>query len=420
MLADAWQRTRQELRQRYRRLRFTVPRTWPEARRRVLPLAAQIGRPAGAAVLAFLASKLPPPHVTDLTAPLTALLVVQASTVSTLRMGMIRVGAVVTGVLIAVAFSAYVGLSWWSLAAVIVIALLLARVLHLAEQSLETAISAMLILGVSGLAAEVRLVSTLVGAVVGIAISLLVPAGIPNTRARDAVRDVARAQATLLAHIGDTLSDRPPDEEDAARWADQVDTVGRTLAEASAAVDHVAESRKLNARALAALRIDPELRVALARLQRCRAAESAMVEILRQKAASVDAADDDRVIALRGAFAVLLESLAAGMNAFGDLVSADQAEPANDALERLVELVAETRAMLADLILINVDARPDSDLWMLQGSMLAAIEQLLRQLDLEQPEQATAAWNPRPSLERVPRTLAQTRQKLSEPVRRRR
>lgn len=43
------------------------------------------------------------PGILDRTAPLTALLVVQASTVGTLRMGLARVGAVLTGVLVAVA-----------------------------------------------------------------------------------------------------------------------------------------------------------------------------------------------------------------------------------------------------------------------------------------------------------------------------
>ena len=93
----------------------------------------------------------------DLTGPLTALLVMQASAFSTLKMGAIRVGAVLAGVLVATLVSIWIGLTWWSLGAVIAASLILARIFRLGEQAMEAPISAMLILGVTNpnVAAEI-------------------------------------------------------------------------------------------------------------------------------------------------------------------------------------------------------------------------------------------------------------------------
>ena len=68
-----------------------------------------------AAVLAYLFTLVLTDGAVDLTGALTALLVVQASAVSTLKMGVVRVGAVLSGVLIAILLSTWIGLTWWSL-----------------------------------------------------------------------------------------------------------------------------------------------------------------------------------------------------------------------------------------------------------------------------------------------------------------
>ena len=73
-------------------------------------------RLAGAAVASYLTCEAfglvdPPP----LTGALTAILVVQATASSTLRSGVDRVIAVVSGVALATVFVTVVGLTWWSL-----------------------------------------------------------------------------------------------------------------------------------------------------------------------------------------------------------------------------------------------------------------------------------------------------------------
>lgn len=365
-----------------------LPSSWAEVPDRLRPAATQILRLTVAAVVAYLVANAVSPGIHDLTAPLTALLVVQASTVGTLVVGLVRVGAVLTGVLVAVGVTTWIGLSWWSLALVIAASLVLAKALRLGEQSLETPISAMLILAASspGTGAEVRIANTLIGTVVGILFSLLVPVTIPNTRAGEAVRRVARSQAALLAEIASTLGSRPPEAEEVAAWVDWTDNLTTDTATASDAVHTVERTRKLNPLALTTATVHPVLRSALDRLERALAAERALLVVLAKEAPNREVDDDPAATELRRAFAVALDDLATGLRAFGDLVRAeyDGAEPDRVmARERTLDAVREARAVLTELTLLDLDPRQRPDLWMLQGSVLASVDHVLGQLDLE-------------------------------------
>jgi uncharacterized membrane protein YccC len=103
-----------------------------------------------AAVLAFwVADKLgtsPQPVL----APLTALLVAQLTTYQTVTSGLERVASVLAGVLLAVGAASLVGLTWWSLGAVVALSLVLGRLLRLGSNLLEVPISAMIVLAVGG------------------------------------------------------------------------------------------------------------------------------------------------------------------------------------------------------------------------------------------------------------------------------
>src|SRR5438105_1631671 len=99
-------------------------------RRRAQPTAAYIARLAGTAVFAYLLALLLPGSSRPVLAPLTALLVLQASLFQTIRSAIQRVGAVTAGVLAAVAVAAYVPFSWWVLGLLIAATLALGLVLH--------------------------------------------------------------------------------------------------------------------------------------------------------------------------------------------------------------------------------------------------------------------------------------------------
>jgi uncharacterized membrane protein YccC len=407
-------RVRMRWRSRLRHLLWWVwpslPTSWSQVPARLRPASAQIARLTVAAVVAFLVAEALSPGVVDLTAPLTALLVVQASTVGTLQMGLVRVGAVLTGVLVAVGLASVIGLSWWSLAVVIAASLVLAKVLRLGEQSLEAPISAMLILGVSSpqLAAEVRLVNTLIGTVVGIGFSLLVPVAIPNARARDAVRGVARSQAGLLDEVALTIASRTPHPDEVTAWLTWADHIDADAETAAASVEAIVKSRKLNPLALASATVHPGLNDALGRLESSLASVRAVLSVVAMQASAQEATDSPAAAELRRAFGVLLADLASGLRSFADVIDAEfgsgSVERVEEATDRTVEIVREARAVVTELMLIDVDPRVQTDLWMLQGSVLAAVEHILGQLDLEHSERRAEAWLTRRAMPLIPQT----------------
>src|SRR5271156_6120247 len=144
-------------------------------RRRAQPAAVYITRMTLTAVFAYLlALQLPGGSTRSVLAPLTALLVVQATLFHTIRSAVQRVIGVTAGVLAAVAVATYVPFSWWVLGLLIAGTLALGLVLRLREETLEVPISAMLIFSVgSHAAATSRITETLIGVAAGLAAGLI-------------------------------------------------------------------------------------------------------------------------------------------------------------------------------------------------------------------------------------------------------
>src|ERR1700749_1490503 len=123
-------------------------------RRRAQPTAVYVARLTITAVFAYLLARLLPGGSSrDVLAPLTALLVVQATLFHTIGTAFRRVAAVTAGVLAAVGVAAYVPFSFCVLGLLIAGTLGLGIVLRLREEILEVPISAMLIFSVNSHAA---------------------------------------------------------------------------------------------------------------------------------------------------------------------------------------------------------------------------------------------------------------------------
>src|ERR1700744_1758704 len=88
---------------------------------------------ATATVAYLLAVLIPVGSARPVLAPLTALLVLQASLYQTIRSGIRKVASVTAGVLIAVGVAEFTGFSWWQLALLIAGALLAGRVMRLGD-----------------------------------------------------------------------------------------------------------------------------------------------------------------------------------------------------------------------------------------------------------------------------------------------
>ena len=158
-------------------------------------------RLTGAAVAAFVVAQVLFPETVPILAPLTALLVVEITLKDIVTSGVQRVASVTAGVLLAVAFSSMVGLSWWSLGALIAVSIMLGQLLRLGPHMLEVPISAMLVLAVGGAeaAATDRIMETLIGAAVGVAVNVMFPPAIRADTAAEGVHRFATELSRLLS-----------------------------------------------------------------------------------------------------------------------------------------------------------------------------------------------------------------------------
>jgi uncharacterized membrane protein YgaE (UPF0421/DUF939 family) len=178
-----------------------APETPTVVRSRAQPTAATIGRLATTAIVAYLLALLLPVTSRPVLAPLTAMLVAQVTLYQTVRNAVRRVASVLAGVLVAVAFSALIGFTWWSLGITIVAGLSLGYALRLGDHILEVPISAMLILSVgTGTAAESRIIETLLGAAVSL-LSGLVFARPTVQPAEEAMGELCERMAALLERM---------------------------------------------------------------------------------------------------------------------------------------------------------------------------------------------------------------------------
>jgi Aromatic acid exporter family member 1 len=172
------------------------------------PALSYISRLTATATFAYLMALLVPAGTArPVLAPLTALLVLQASLYQTIRSGIRKVASVAIGVLVAVGVAEFIGFSWWQLAFVIAAALTIGRVLRLGDDLLEVPISAMLIFSSAGphSAASGRVVDTLVGTAAGLAGGLIF--GAPRVKpAREAVGTLAGRLADLLGKMAGDLT----------------------------------------------------------------------------------------------------------------------------------------------------------------------------------------------------------------------
>ncbi|GAA2744634.1 aromatic acid exporter family protein [Terrabacter aerolatus] len=371
------------------------PATWREVPARLRPTLGTVFRLTAAAVAAYVISQVVTPGTPDLTGPLTALLVVQASAFSTIKMSAVRVGAVLSGILVATLLSTWIGLTWWSLAAAIAASLLLAKVLRLGEQALETPISAMLILGVSNhdIASETRILNTLIGAAVGVAFSVVYPPAMPIGQARQALLRVVEAAASALDTAAEALETGPVTRGQVTEWIGRVRSANREVARATETIGHLRDSRRFNPRALGTVDVEPVLASALDTFEHCLLAIRALFTLLLAELPPEGAPEDTYGDELRSAFAVVLHDSADCLRAFGGFVIAEsegREQDTEQALAESLDILRETQAILTELILVR--AREDTSSWLLRGSILAAVEQVLARLDLEDRARVHRQW----------------------------
>jgi uncharacterized membrane protein YgaE (UPF0421/DUF939 family) len=371
-------------------------------RRRAQPSAVYILRLTLTAVFAYLlALQLPGGSVRSVLAPLTALLVVQATLFHTIRSAVQRVIGVTAGVLTAVAVSAYVPFSWWVLGLLIAGTLALGLMLRLREETLEVPISAMLIFSVdSHAAASSRIIETLIGAAAGLAAGLLF-APLRVQPAKDAIGDLSRQMADLLGEMANGLADEP-DPRRAAEWLDQTRALRGEIERVDDALSQAEESVRLNPRRLRYPNPAAGLRDGVDTLERA-ATDLRVLARAVADSARLDSGDSPvKDAETRARLAAVIAELAASVRAYGQLIEADpevadapqaQAEPAlSSVLEDHLEEALRQQDRLADMLATNPAERPDG--WPLRGEILAHVDRLRNELQPRQPVPAARIRRP--------------------------
>jgi uncharacterized membrane protein YgaE (UPF0421/DUF939 family) len=368
-------------------------------RRRAQPAAVYIARMTLTAVFAYLlALQLPGGSPRSVLAPLTALLVVQATLFHTIRSAGQRVIGVTTGVLAAVAVSAYVPFSWWVLGLLIAGTLALGLILRLREETLEVPISAMLIFSVdSHAAATSRITETLIGAAAGLAAGLLF-APMRVQPAKDAIGDLSRQMADLLGQMADGLADEP-DPRRAAEWLDRTRALRGEIERVDDALAQAEESVRLNPRRLRYPDPAAGLRDGVDTLERA-ATDLRVLARAVADSARLDSGDSPvKDTETRARLAAVIAELAASVHAYGQLIEADPEsaeapeEPAEPALSLVLEDHLEEalrqQDRLADVLATNPAERPDG--WPLRGEILSHVDRLRNELQPREPLAAAAA-----------------------------
>ena len=348
-----------------------------------------------AAVAGYVVGRLLFPDTQPLVASLTAMLVVQVTPVSLLASGLDRVVAVVTGVALAVFFASVVPLEWWSLGLLIFVSMAVGQALRLRDNLIEVPISAMLVLGVgalgAGSAAWERIVETLMGAGVGVATNLLFPPKVATASAAKAIDGLAASISELVHQAAAELSDLVEEGGEIApaarRWLEEARRITHDeVPRAGSALVHAEQGRRLNVRAVGTADLGPGLRQGLEALEHCavaiRSMFRALVDAISEQAPSPHGAVTDLFLGLAQTF----REVAAGIDAFGQLVRND-ASPAAQlsaddvvALQAALEGLQEARARLEDLLTVE----PTPELRELDAVVLSTVRRLLREMDLEQ------------------------------------
>ncbi|MBO7939774.1 MULTISPECIES: FUSC family protein [Streptomyces] len=353
-------------------------------RRRREPVVVQAVRSTAAATVAYVVALYLSTEPAPLTAPLTALLVVQVTLYATLTNSIRRVNAVVAGVLVAIAFSLLVGLTWWSLALLIMASLAVGHLVRVDEYVPEVAISAMLVLGVTsvGDTAWARVLETLIGAVVGLSCNLLLPPPVWVEAAGESIEGLARRVRLLMLHVGEQAAGRPAFEQAAARLH-EARRLDHDIVEVDTALRQAEDSLRLNPRVREGLLHRVVLRTGLDTLEIC----TVVLRVLTRTLTDLAKEREPEPLfapAIGEALEQLLSEIADAVVSFAVLVTTQVSLNADAAEARLtaeLRQAATTRDKLAQLLMERV--QHDVREWQLHGAVLAEVNRMIDELDTE-------------------------------------
>ncbi|MGI5141998.1 MULTISPECIES: FUSC family protein [unclassified Streptomyces] len=351
---------------------------------RQVPEVVQAVRSTAAATVAYVVAVQLSPEPAPLTAPLTALLVVQVTLYATITNSVRRVNSVVAGVVIAIGFSVLVGLTWWSLALIILASLAVGHLVRVSEYVPEVAISAMLVLGVTqvGSTAWARVLETVIGAVVGLATNLFFAPPVWVTTAGESIEGLSRRVRQMMLRIADQTSGRTPASQATARLY-EARRLDHDIIEVDAALRQAEESLKLNPRVREGLLHRIVLRTGLDTLE----IVTVVLRVIARTFADLAKEREPEALfepEIGATLERLLSEIGDAVVSFAVLVTTDVSRSAESAETRLAEelvTAGATRDKLAQLLLEEVQR--DTRQWQFHGAILTEVNRILDEMDTE-------------------------------------
>ncbi|WP_055491014.1 FUSC family protein [Streptomyces sp. TP-A0356] len=348
------------------------------------PDVVQAVRSTAAATIAYVVAVHLSPEPAPLTAPLTALLVVQVTLYATITNSVRRVNSVVAGVVIAIGFSILVGLTWWSLALIILASLAVGHLVRVSEYVPEVAISAMLVLGVTqvGSTAWARVLETLIGAVVGLATNLFFAPPVWVQTAGESIEDLARRMRQLMLRVGEQAAGRSPVTQVTARLL-EARRLDHDIVVVDAALRQAEESLRLNPRVREGLLYRIVLRTGLDTLE----IVTVVLRVITRTLSDLAKEREPEALfepEIGATLERLLSEIGDAVVSFAVLVTTDVTRSAENAEVRLAEQLVTagaTRDKLAQLLLEEVQR--DTRQWQLHGAILTEVNRILDELDTE-------------------------------------
>lgn len=154
-------------------------------------------------------------------APMAALLVVDRTMVRSISASAQRIAAVVLGLAFAWGAAVLVGVSWWSMFAVLLAALVIGRWARLGDHGIQVPsmvlLSLITVRGTSEQFTYLTIVETVAGGVIGVAVNAVVLAPLHVMKPRQRVSALSRQVHDLLVEMSDGLHD-DWDHDLAQRW----------------------------------------------------------------------------------------------------------------------------------------------------------------------------------------------------------
>jgi hypothetical protein len=322
-------------------------------------------------------------------APLAAMLTVQATVLESVRTGMQRSIGVVCGVLVAFVFASSVGVHWWGIGLMVLLASLIGRSLALTTSgATQVAASALLVLilsdGSNSYAID-RVLETLLGAGVGITFSLAIFPSVHVGDSAKALRELADSLSAMLTSDANAIRDDWP----GSNWGRRLDkarAIETRLTRAREAVKRGGDSVQYNPLGRGAQPTIGHHQEALRLLSRAFSMVLGMTRAFAEEG-EVVAADERKDPPLphdlRHQLADALLQAADVLRLVGRVVHDDEGrDPASEGVFAdldAAQLKARTTARV--LIAESREAHLPPRQWLVLGNVLTDIRRLIREVD---------------------------------------